>query len=482
MMTSLLRNIAILSAVGFLTSSCGGGGGGGDVAGGGLSGTGISAGAITSFGSIFVNGVEFDTSGATITLDGQPSCDPKAGCANPLKLGMVVQVQGAFGASTGTAMRVDAEDVVKGPVESVAGDGLSLVVLGQTVLVDNTTVIDNNIGSSIAALKQGDLVEVHGFVKTVVSGDVVVATFIEKKGPLAEFNVAGFARNTNTITKTFTIGALTVDYHNANVNDLPGGNPVDGQLVEVKAQTAPAGGALIATKVEPVGLALADADEAEIEGFVTELVNNSTSDFFIGAQHVVTGSTVFVGGLQSDIAPGVKLEVEGSLAGSILTATKVSFRDNIELEADVAGVDVGANSFTLKGLSGISVTVDSQTEFKGNANAFGDIAVDNHVQVRGRLLSGNTNTVIATEVDESGNTDVILQGPIGAFTPPPSDSITILNVVINTTAILDGNFHGVDDTVVGRDAFYGGVKVGGLVKAKGTWGTSVTWKEVELED
>ena len=69
MMTSLLRKIAILSVVGFLTSSCGGGGGGGDVAGGGLSGTGVSSGAITNFGSIFVNGVEFETSGASISLD-----------------------------------------------------------------------------------------------------------------------------------------------------------------------------------------------------------------------------------------------------------------------------------------------------------------------------------------------------------------------------------------------------------------------------
>lgn len=471
MMTSLLRKIAILSAVGFLTSSCGGGGGGGDVAGGGLSGTGISSGAITNFGSIFVNGVEFETSGASISLD------DTAVSENDLKIGMVVKVQGTFNTTSGSALTVAAEDVVKGPVQSVAGDGLSLVVLGQTVLVNNTTAIDNSIpGQLITNLKPNDLVEVHGFVK---DKGIISATFIELKTAFAQFHVKGFAENVNTGARTFTIGALAIDYNAADVSDLAGGHPASNQFVEVKGQNPlGVGGQLMATKVEPEGLGVADAGEAEVEGFVTSLT--STSDFFLDSQHVVTtGGTRFEGGLQSDIAFGVKLEVEGSLSGGILTAEKVSFRDNIELEADVAGV--GANSFTLKGLSGISVTVDSQTEFKGNAAAFGDIAVNDHVQVRGRLLSGNT--VIASEVDEtSANTDVILQGPIDAFTPPPTDSITILNVVIDTTAISDGNFHGVDDIVVGRAAFYTGVKVGSLVKAKGTSGASVTWKEVELED
>lgn len=471
MMTSLLRKIAILSAVGFLTSSCGGGGGGGDVAGGGLSGTGISAGAITSFGSIFVNGVEFETSSASISLD------DTAVSENDLKIGMVVKVRGTFNTTSGSALTVAAEDVVKGPVQSVAGDGLSLVVLGQTVLVNNTTAIDNSIpGKLITNLNPNDLVEVHGFVK---DKGIISATFIELKNALAQFHVKGFAENVNTGARTFTIGALAIAYNAADVSDLPGGHPANGQFVEVKGQNSlGVGGQLMATKVEPEGLGVADAPEAEVEGFVTSLT--STSDFFLDSQHVVTtGGTRFEGGLQSDIAFGVKLEVEGSLSGGTLTAEKVSFRDSIRLEADVA--TVGANSFTLKGLSGIGVTVDSQTEFKGNASAFGDIAVNDHVQVRGRLVSGNS--VIASEIDEtSTNTDVILQGPIDAFTTPPADSLTILGVAIDTTAIADPNFQGVDDTAIGRAAFYAGVKVGGLVKAKGTSGASVTWNEVELED
>jgi hypothetical protein len=221
------------------------------------------------------------------------------------------------------------------------------------VLVDNTTVIDDSIGSSITALKPGDFVEVHGFVKTVVQAgvnvDVIVATFIEKKDSLAEFDVTGFARSIDTMARTFTLGALIVDYHSADTTDLAGGNPVEGQLVEAKgpnngAQTS--GTPLIATKVEPQQLALDDAEEAEIEGFVTSLT--SMSNFVVNGQQVMTSSsTVFSGGSQSDVAVGVKLEVEGTFAGGVLMASKVSFRDSVRLDSTVTTLSGTAPNLSL---------------------------------------------------------------------------------------------------------------------------------------
>ena len=51
-----------------------GGGGNSSLAGGGIGGTGITAsGAITGFGSIFVNGIEFETAGASRDVDGVTS-------------------------------------------------------------------------------------------------------------------------------------------------------------------------------------------------------------------------------------------------------------------------------------------------------------------------------------------------------------------------------------------------------------------------
>ncbi len=469
-MTKKRHITSTLLALLFLVS-CGGGGGGSHVADGGIEGTGISSGSITGFGSIFVNGVEFDTSGASITIDGISASE------SDLKLGMVVEVQGTISGASGTVISVVAEDVVKGPVNSVAADGLSLVALGQTVLVDNTTIIDNNIaGQDIQNLNPGDLIEVHGLVK---DNGVIGATRIELKGELVEFRVKGFVENTSTVAKTFTIGALTVDYSAADTGNLAGGNPVDGQLVEVKGQnTLGSGGELLATKVEPEGLAVADAARAEVEGFVTSLV--STSDFVVGSQRVVTtGSTIFAGGLQGEIVVGLKVEVEGTLAGGILTATKVFFRDNVKLESDVASVS--ASSLMLTGLPGITVQVNSQTEFK-NVSDLSGIASDDHVRIRGRVASGNT--VIASELElRSPDTDVDLQGPVEAFTSPPVDSVTILSVVVDTTAIANNNFEGLDDTPIGRAAFFATLQTTDLVKAQGNLaGNTVIWDEIELED
>ncbi|MFQ5937244.1 MAG: DUF5666 domain-containing protein [Acidiferrobacterales bacterium] len=472
MITPFLRKLTLLFSITCLTTSCGGDSGDDSVAGGGISGTGVSSGAISGFGSIFVNGVEFETVGAAITINGIPASE------TDLKKGMVVTVQGLISGESGAAITVEADDVVKGLVDSVAADGLSLVVLGQTVLVDNNTVIDNNIpGQDIRNLNPGvDLVEVHGFVK---DDGRIGATFIERKAALAEFRVKGFVASTNVAAQTFTIGVLTIDYSAADIGDLPGGNPVNDQLVAVKGQNALGpSGELLATQVEPEGLGVADAPQAEIEGFVTAMT--SSADFTLGSQRVITTtSTLFAGGLPGDIALGVKLEVEGTLAAGILTAEEISFRDSIKLESDVA--TLGASSFTLKGLGGISVTVNRQTEFKGSASTFGDIALGDHVQVRGRLTG---TTVTATEVDEdSAKADVILQGPVDATPVPTDPTFSILGVPVNTTGIPDANFEGVDDAPIGRADFFGAIAPTDLVKAQGTLaGATVTWDEVELED
>ncbi|HKK51694.1 MAG TPA: DUF5666 domain-containing protein, partial [Myxococcota bacterium] len=70
--------------------ACGAGGEGSVADTGGMSGTGISQGPITAFGSIFVNGVEWDLSEATVVVNDAPTTESE------LRLGMVVRVEGSF--------------------------------------------------------------------------------------------------------------------------------------------------------------------------------------------------------------------------------------------------------------------------------------------------------------------------------------------------------------------------------------------------
>jgi hypothetical protein len=458
MKTSLFR--ALLFGTLFALASCGGGTGGAGVTG--------TFGTITAFGSVFVNGVEFSTSGATIVRDDNPVTE------SSLRVGMVVTVSGSRSGSSGSATRIEVDDAVKGFVEAKL-DANHWTVMGQTVLIDNQTRFENNVQPGV-----GDFAEVHGLV---VASGTISGSFIEKKNaPFPPFEVKGFVKNHNDAAKTFDIGALTVNYNGANIRDMPNpaGNAWNGLLVEAKGNSCaatPACGTLTANKVEPNGPQMRDADEFEIEGFVTSLT--STSDFVVGNQRVVTTtSTRFEGGIASDIAVGVKLEVEGVLSGGVLTASKVEFGDGIKIEADID--TVGTSSLALRGLPGITVTVNSLTRFEGDASGLNNLVAGDHVRIRGR--ASGSSAVIASEVEKrSPDTRVELQGAIQAINgASPNQVVTILGVGVNTTGVV---FEDVDDRVIARDAFFAKAVVGTLVKARGSLsGATVTWSEMELED
>lgn len=475
-------NVAhIVSAIGLvgMLSGCGSGGDGG--AGSTTSsatGTAVASGTVTDFGSVYVNGKKFETTGASFIVDGL------SGSQSDLRKGMTVSVIGSVTGDQRSAVSVRQRDAVEGLVQSVAADGLSLVVMGQTVLVDNTTLIDNNIpGQSVGNLVAGtDFVEVNGHIRP---NGVIQATFIEKKlAGIVTPEVRGFVRNHNSGAQTFQIGNLTVNYGAALINDMPNpaGHAWNDLLVEAKGTQFTPGpnvqtqGTLVATKVEPENQGVGNnVDEFEVEGFVTQVLG--AGSFFIGNTRVQTSAnTEFRGGTIDEIIVGAKLSAEGRLANGILTAKHVKFHESVRLEGNIASINSGAGTLTLAGLPGITVTVNSQTNGISSLN---DLSVGGHVRVRGRL-NGSTG-MVATRVEQrSASDDVDLQGPVQAVSNP---NLTILGVPVNTSGISEDEFKGLNDQPIGRAAFFNAVKVNTLVKMKGRiTGGVVSWREAELED
>jgi hypothetical protein len=294
---------------------------------GGTASTGMSSGTVTGFGSVFVNGVEFNTSNSTVMLNGSRGPDEAMDPHRGLMVGMVVEVKGMFNnnGTTGTATSITFKDNLEGPASGITSINATtnhVVVLGQTVIIDSQTAFE---GITFATLAVGNVIEVSGLPDNMGS---IHATFVELKAadfvPGMEIEVKGTIRNLNSGAKTCQINALTVDY--ASVMNLPAGVPANGQFVEVKG-TSFAGSELIADtiKLEDDTLGVMEANEAQVESFVTAMT--SPSQFTVGVQSARTmASTVFVGGMAGDIALGRKVEVEGALAGGVLTAMKVSFR------------------------------------------------------------------------------------------------------------------------------------------------------------
>ena len=194
-------------------------------AGGGIGGTGntasVASGPITGFGSVFVSQYEYATTNTTMTVDG------KSGNQSDLKKGMIVLVNATLNHNYGTsdppqrtANTLVYEDTIEGVVQSIAPDGSSLVVLGQTVAITTTTIIDATIlGQNILSLVPGqDLIEVSGFVS---GPGTVVATLIDRKVGAADYQVKGFITQHDERSKSFVIASLAVNYTGADIGQMP---------------------------------------------------------------------------------------------------------------------------------------------------------------------------------------------------------------------------------------------------------------------
>ena len=139
----------------------------------GIGRTGIAVGPISTFGSVVVNGVRYNTDNATFTIDGQPATQAD------LKVGQVVVVKGSIDDDdvNGTADDISYDDEVTGLISSIDAAGQSFVVLNQTVLVNaDTSFEDEFVPSSFDGLAVGQRVEVSGLFDA--NGDIV-ATRIE---------------------------------------------------------------------------------------------------------------------------------------------------------------------------------------------------------------------------------------------------------------------------------------------------------------
>lgn len=152
--------------------------------------------------------------------------------------------------------------------------------------------------------------------------------------------------------------------------------------------------------------------------------------------------------------------------------------DGIRFEANVAAVNGG--TLSLAGLPGITVGTTAQTQFKNRELA--QLAAGNNLRIRA-VPGSSAGNVVATEVEfrsASADSRVILQAFATAVSAP---TVTLLGIVVDTTPIRNDDFKGVDDTAIGRAAFFSAAVPGRLIKVRGTLsGSTVRWdQEIELE-
>lgn len=329
MRTKVSFFITVLALFILSLAGCGGGDGGSSAV------TGVSTGTITGTGSIFVNGVEYNTTGATVTMD------DVASTASALKMGMVVTVKGTFDDDThARASTITFNDNAHGPIATFDNTTNSMTVLGQNVKYDPVkTVFDNFSGAGTMGVRPGEMVEVSGYTDTTGTinatrierklPDWTPPTMVELKGtitavgsnsPVTPPPVAPSAKvavaATPTTATTFSIGALTVDISGLNLTTdmvrVGAFVKVEGTIPSLTSTT------LRATSVRSFteGSRASEGERMEVEGLVSGL----SGTFFI-----VNGTTVNAGNLSlAGVVNGVKVEVKGNFVNGVLMATRIS--------------------------------------------------------------------------------------------------------------------------------------------------------------
>ena len=482
-MNTLLTKSALSAAIALTLVACGGGGVSG---GGGLTGIGgsgfISSGSVTGFGSVFVNGVEFETGSATFDID-----DSGSGSQDDLAIGMVVKVNGSINDDgvSGTATSISFDDELQGPVSRVSdigNDGVKrlVTILGVDVVIDSgSTAFDisgkDNVPpgtvfdfDTIIALNN---VEVSGFFD---SNGNLQATRVELKNIAFDANSIVEIKGTisNVSGTTFKLGNLTVDASLATLDGLPNGLLND-QLVEVKGTFNTGNNTISATKVEAENNSVDDTDEFEIEGIITDYVDDSS--FKIGGISVNASNVTTREPATLILANDLHIEAEGAIVNGTLVANKIKLEDGtIRVHAMVSSVNVAGNSFTVTPVAGqpsITVTVTTDTQLQDDVNKIEPFTLNNlvantdFVEIRG--FDDGSGGITSTEVDVKEANDVIVQGNLQVFNA--NNDIQVLGVTFTVDyngGAGETEFEDTIDNPITQGQFSTTAPVGTLVKVK----------------
>ena len=419
-----------------------------------------TVGQISGFGSIYVNGVEYETAGATLDVD-----DAAAAGDAALAVGMVVKVEGSVNADgrTGQADAVTYDDDIEGPVQNLATDMNDLniktfTVMGVTVSVSSNGTNfegEDDPSFSFETIMDGDNVEVSG----EFDGDVLIATYVEKQDALDdEFEAKGtvdmydgaeqfvlILRNDQTLSVTIAAGA-----------EIPAAGVVDGQFVEVEGtipDPANAPDAILATKVELEDydrIADDDEDEVELKGILNYDMESETwsvKDVTLAfGDNTEYSPEALADAIADQSASGLYVEVEGQYADEMLQVREIELEDDdLEFKADVADVvatDARDGTVTLSfGLATgtVDVRVTPETMFVD------DEAMDHHdlnslmmgdkVEIKARLA--DDGMIYASSLHMEDDSGYEIEGPVDAI-----DDVSISVLEIGFTLDMDTMIEG----------------------------------------
>lgn len=360
---------------------------------GGIGGTGIATGPITAFGSVFVNGVEYNVDQAVFTRNGQEVVSQQ-----DYHLGEYVTVKGQVNADgiTGTATELSFTNALNGIVTAASFDGTSITVMQQPVYTTGLTVLHGF--ATLTDLSVGNVVEVSGLRDA--QGRLIATSITLKQTNYVAgetLKTQGMIQQLDSINQTFKIGNLTIGYAQAVLSEFGAQTLANGLYVDVKSSLLPQNNQFIAETIEleHEHVSLSNGVKVELAGVVTRFTN--TYDFAVNGQAVLANATTEISdGVAADIALNTWVEVEGTVDNQgNLIAKEIAIRQsthtaNQEFENTIAALDSVNRTFDLDGKRfsvNASTLWEDDSVFKVHNMNFDQLVLGDYLDVTARPLT-----------------------------------------------------------------------------------------------
>ena len=380
------RGLASCLLAGLLAAGCGGGV---DSGGTGAQPTSFASGPITGFGSVIVNAVHYDDSSASVR-DGSGALRSR----DDLRLGMTIDVRGSAigvdnsGNPASTASSIVFSSEIVGPLAASDFAAGTLVVFGQTVDIAASTVFGESLAGGQAALAFGTVVEVYA--RLDVATGRYAATRVDTRPAGTAFSLRGVVSDLDAVARSFSFGGARISY--AGVAAVPA-TLANGRFIRAALAPAPgAGVVLTATALSDGAPPIEDHDEAKLEGRVSAFT--STIAFSVNGTPVDARNASFDDG-SAGLVLGARVEVEGTIVGGVLVATRVKVKDGggggdddddeFEVSGAIVSLDTVGKTFVVRE---VTVSYSGSVDFRDGTAA--DLAVGRKVEVRGALTADGT--------------------------------------------------------------------------------------------
>jgi hypothetical protein len=389
-----------------------------------------TTGVITGFGSVFVNGVEYETDNSQVSTD-----DDDSASETDLQVGMVVTLSGTVNddGTTGDASKIHYEEQLKGPLESIDLIANTMTVLGQNITFDDLTSLERVV---LVELNLGDFLEISGFFDN--EGNLY-ASRIEKEDNVTTLKVQGKISMLDANAQTFKLAQLTINYSGATFDDFTAQDLADDLAVRVKGDaSALVDNVFSISKIKPAKKEddHNDGDKRHLEGIISTFESNA--NFVVNDITVITDdNTKYEHGTAESLALDVRVKIKGSFneAGQLLAKEiRIHQRSELKIEGLVQATDLELKTLTvLEVVFQVSEQTKMEDESDNDERFFdlADLVVGDFVEIKGFV--DNDSNHIATKLERKNLNDddgTELKGPVSDIN---DFTFMVVGVTVHTT-------------------------------------------------